>query len=197
MSNINTTKLWSDNPEKFDEIITGINFFNMTEITKKPGEVIIYTASRIPHDEIVEISAKHPNMTFLAEFSFEYEGHDTIYRKKYKNGEYQTVKISPGYCLSHASVSIKESVPCYDVLKNKLISLFERLDIERHDDNGICFIDWVETEVTATVEHNGYRMQATKQRNFINDIKLYKSHKVEKIEWWRVNEDQDVPPLPF
>lgn len=190
---INFTKLWSDNPDKFDEIITDINFFNMTDITKESGQTIISTADRIPHDEIVEFSIKHPDITFLADFSFEHETYDTIYREKYKNGKYQTVKISPGYCLSHVSVSIKESVPCYDLLENKLISLFERLDIERQVDNDRSFIDWVETEVTATVEHDGYRMQATKRRNFIDDIKLYEAHKVENIEWWRVHEDLDVP----
>ena len=194
MGNINRTTLWCDDKEKFDEVTKNINFCNCTSNPDpEPGKLRIKTAGGVPHDEIKELSAKHPDMILEAKFSFEEEDFNTKYSLEYKNGKATETKIEPNYFIPAVSHEIEENLLCYDSLLWKLIAVFERLDVVKYNDKGERFIDWVEGEVTATVEHEGYKIKGTKRYDRVDDIKIFKANKIEKIQWEEVRENNGVP----
>lgn len=194
MANIDNTTLWSDNPAKFDEVTRNLEFERQRDIYREPGKIYLETAWGVPRDEIKALSAQHPDITFYAQHSFEHSWHDTIYTVEYKAGEKEKViKAEPSYIMPIMD-EIAKQVPCYEELEKKLIEVFERLDVEVTDDDGNKAINWADAEVTATVEHDGYKMQAFKYHSMVEELKVYKARKVETTEWEEVGvEDSDLP----
>lgn len=189
MSNINYTTLWSDNPGKFDEIMKDISFRDSTVVKRETGKIHINTAWISSHDDIVELSFKYPNIIFFAAYSFESFEHDTLITVKYKNGKDTELKVEPRYCLQFPSEEIRNNVPCYDILEQKLIDVFRRLDIEKQNEYGERIVDWVDAEITASVIYDGYKMTGTKHHHQIGDIEVQKEIKVIKILWEDVTEE--------
>lgn len=192
MANIDHTTLWSDNSEKFDELTRNLEFKRGRSVDREPGKIHIRTAWGVPHDEIKELSKQHPDMTFYATHSFEADWYCNIYTVEYKNGADEVIKAEPGYMWEDVNETIKSSVPCYDVLQEKLLTIFKRLDIEKDNPENGKHIDWVDGEVCITVEHEGYRMKAIKTGYRVDILKVSKARKVETIEWGEINDD-----IPF
>ena len=169
MANINYTTLWSDNDEKFDEIQKDFIFLKSeSEIVKrKPGKIYIDTRSMTPHEEIIEFSKKYPNITFFTTYSLESNDWGTMYTVKYHIGIHTELKIEPNYSYSVPLEEIINNVPCYESLKQKLIDVFKRLDVEKKKEDGQRYIDWVDAEVTATVILDGFKMTGKKWEGYL------------------------------
>ena len=199
MANIDNTTLWANNPVKFDEITAGLIFGQQDEECRTPG--VIYARSRngIPHDKIEKLSAIHPDITFYAEHSFEFDMYCKVWTIEYKAGESKEIKVEPSYMFCYEPgcnpASFEESVPCYAELEAKIVAFFKRLDVQVEGQNGLK-IDWCQEEVTVTVEHDGYRMQATKHEHEIDNLKLFKSH-IKTVEWQEVGNSTPDDNLPF
>lgn len=192
MANIDDTTLWSDNPEKFDEITRNIELGQRDELYREPGKIYLSTAWGVPVEKIQQLADQHPDMTFWAKHSFEYNLYDTLYTVEYRAGEKERViRVEPGYMIADISDEIKAQVPCYGVLEEKLMAVFKRLDIEVTNDNDSKAIDFVDADVTVTVEHDGYKMQAKKYFNNVDEIKFFEARKIENTTWI------ELPDIPF
>jgi len=189
MANIDNTVLWSDNPEKFDEITKGVEFIECRLEDREPGSVYLRSRGKVPHEEIEAFSAVHPDMAFYAEHSFECTLWDTIWTVEYKKGASKVTKATANYMETVVPEKIKEQVPCYDDLYRKLYKIFARLDPEHEDPHQ--GIDWCESEVTVNVEQDGYRLQATKAGQMVDDIKAFKKKVVEREVWDEVTGEDD------
>ncbi|MDZ7699503.1 MAG: hypothetical protein U5R49_22055 [Deltaproteobacteria bacterium] len=191
MANIDNTVLTSDNPEVFDEITKDFKFQHARDIHREPGRLFAETISGVPHEEIRELSKKNPEMTFIAKYSFEYDFWSEINHVEYKAGVDKLVRIEPNYSFTE-DTDIKNAVPCFDELFKKLLSIFSRLDVCVDDPKKGKYIDWCDAEVSAAVEHEGYRMSAKKRFIEIDDIRVFKAREVVTIEW-----DQVIDEIPF
>lgn len=183
MANIDNTVLTSDNAERFDEITKNLNFKGTRSIDRSPGEIFVRTSWGVPHEEIKELSAKHPDMIFHAIHSFEFNTWDTEYHVDYTAGEDEVVNAVPGY-MWPVQEQLEKEVPCYKELLDKVIEVFKRVDIVVDDPNGggKC-IEWCDAEVAVTVEHEGYRMRAKKNLSQIEEIKCYRARETKTVEW--------------
>jgi hypothetical protein len=191
MANIDNTTLWSDNKEKFEEIIKDTGFDYTPCQHQEPGKFQFSTRNGVPYSGIKKLSAQHPDITLWATFSFEHSWHDTLFTFEFKNGEGKSIKAEPNYMLSEDEYHTKAEVHCYDELEKKFLSIFKRLDIEIQDADGDKVIEWIDAEVTVKVEHEGFKMQGTKLRSQIDDIKIFKARKVETVEW------DEISNVPF
>jgi len=170
MANIDNTRLWSDNPEKFEEITKELKLGQQDPIERKWGELEVRTAWGVPHKQIQELSANHPDMTFFTEYSFEYAWWDTNYYLEYRGGEHRVIKAIPNHVMPD---KIEGEAPCIGELEKKLLAVFRRLDVEVTLEDGDKTIDWCPAgEVTVTVEHDGYEMTGTKHHTCIDNVKV-------------------------
>jgi hypothetical protein len=199
MANIDNTTLWSDNPEKFDEITRNLKFSRQRDVWREPGKIHAGTAWGVPVDEIQRLADQNPDMTFYAKHSFEHSWHDTIYTVEYKAGEKERViQAEPSYMTTVVPDEIKAKVPCYEELEKKLMDVFRRLDVEVTNENGDKGIDFVDADVTVTVEHDGYRMQAKKYFNNVDEIKVFEARKIEDTKWVELAKDEEwAEDCPF
>ena len=185
MGNIDMTVLTSDDTTKFDEITADLTFATEVSIHREPGKIIVDTAIGIPNGEIADLSEKNPDITFLAEYSFMSELYDSIHKVQYKAGKSELIEILPCYWAPGSS-AIKEKVPCFDELLEKVKIIFERLDVVVDDPEAGKSIDWCDDEVRVSIEHNNYRMKATKRHSFIEDIECFMARETKNMEWEKI-----------
>ncbi len=195
MANIDNTTLWADNQEKFDEITAGIAFPRQRHLEREPGKLFLQTAWGVPHEEIRELSAKHPDMALTAIHSFDHSFHDELFTVEYNAGQDRVLKVEPSYMVDCVPEEVKKRVPCYEVLEEKLFEVCKRLDVEREDPEKGKFVSWVQAEVTITVEHGGYKMRATKSGHSIEDVSFMKAVEVKETRWEPVTENGDEVPF--
>lgn len=199
MANIDNTLLWSDDPAKFDEITAGLTFNQGDNEMREPGKLYFRCRGRIPHEAIKEFSAKHPDMTFYAEHSFEYDWWSEVHTVEYKAGESRQIGLKPAYSFisepGQDLDALMQDVP--KELEAKATEIFKRVDRVINDPDKGMFIDWCKDEITVTVEHDGYRMQATKIMNEVGGIKLFKAHEIKNVEWRQIHDTTMIDGLPF
>ena len=190
MANHTQTILWSDNPEKFDEITKDIELGLSWVDGLEPGSLLITTQRWSPGGQIIELSEKNPEITFFAEYTFDSDNNNTIFKFQYLSGKEELIDIMPNYFYPPESESITEQAPCYDKLLQKLFDVFRLLDVVAEDSEGIKHINWVDAEVTASVVLDGFKLTGTKIDHIIDDLQLYREVRIESEEWVRV---QDTP----
>jgi hypothetical protein len=195
MANIDNTKLTSDNAERFDEITQNLTFKNEHYIDREPGVIFVRTAWGIPHEKIKELSGNYPDMTFHAEYSFESVMWDTIHHVQYKAGEDEVMNLEPNYMHTAIPEHIEKQVSCYEELLEKAMDVFKRVDVVKDDEKGDKFIDWCDADVAVTVEHDGYKMQATKSYSQIEKIQCFKARETTTVDWLPVRDEID--DIPF
>jgi hypothetical protein len=195
MANIEYTFLTSDNPELFDEVTRDLTFKMQDSVDRKPGEMFIQTAWGVPHEEIKALSSKHPDMVFLAEYSYESQLYDTNYCVEYKDGSDELVNLKHGY-LTPANKSIRKKIPCYEELLEKVYEVFRRVDPVIDDPENGKMIDWCSHRVEVTVELDGYKMVVDKSASIIENIQCFQAKERKEVTWQGIDE-KDIPSIPF
>ena len=195
MANIDNTRLTSENAEQFDEITKNLTFKNQHYINRAPGEIFVRTAWGVPHKEIKALSEKYPDITFDAEYSFESVLWDTIHHVQYKAGENKVMNLEPSYTHISLPEHIEKQVKCHEKLLEKAMDVFKRVDVVKDDEKGDKFIDWCDADVTVTVEHDGYKMQATKSYSQIEKIECFKARETTTVDWLPV--EAEINDIPF
>ena len=206
MANIDNTILTSDNAKQFDEITKGITFKGERNIERRPGQIFIQTSQGVPFQDIQKLSNENIDIIFSAKYSFESELWGTVYHVKYRAGEDKVVDAEPNYMWPVKDWHEKE-VPCYNELIDKIKRIFEQVDIVVDDREiqeemqefflishyvGGKKIEWFEGELTIVVEHDGYKMSATKMGSQVDDIKCFKAKEIKTVEWEEIS-DSDSP----
>ena len=195
MANINYTKLTCNDLQKFTEIMKTNPFSwpHMGQIDEdkpneiKDGYVWLESHNAVPNKEIIQLSKDNPDLIFKAEYGFEYDFYTTTHVCTYKNGEEIDEILEPNYliCMDYKSneteVYKKAMGSHYDELYDRIMEIFERIDIVKEDDKGNKHIDFV-YGAEITVEDDDFQMQISKKGYTIESIKCFEKQKVTEIK---------------
>jgi len=193
MANINYTKLTCNDLQKFTEIMK-TNPFGGAHVVQidenrpnwidKDGYACIKSRNNIPANEIKQLSKDNPDLIFNAKYTFEYDLYTTIYSCTYKNGVKIDEVLKPSYlfCVDPKSEVYKKVMGShYDELYDRIMEIFERIDIVKEDDKGNKHIDFV-YGAEITVEDDDFQMQISKKGYTIESIKCFEKQKVTEIK---------------
>lgn len=179
--------LSSDNKEKFNDIMkywepSGIRIDRRED---KDGEVY-FKSQPVPHDAVKELSAKHPDMTFTADCSFEHEWWRQVFQIEYKVGGDRLVNIKANYMWPYGNVA---TIPKADIeqLEEKITQIFRRIDPFIPEQKKI---DWYPNEVMVSAEQGEWKMEATKAREQVIDVKVYR--KKITTAWEKIDLKEDI-----
>jgi hypothetical protein len=135
------------------------------------GKSHFITNRNIMDGEIFELSKKHPEETFTAEWHWDEDDCNCIlYSFECKNGEFRKLAIKPGYIFIFPQRQIY-SREQFSAFKDHVIKYLERLDLVKEKD-GKFKIDKLNNEkdqhgyesyITITYENDLYKWTATKK----------------------------------
>lgn len=201
------TTIWSDNDELFrkvtkdwapeDASITGRRDTN--------GKACIFTyAEWFPRKAIERLSAVHPEMTFTARNSDDYNPNASRdYFYEFKAGEGKLVNVQANYAwpvfegINDTQASVPGSIQVPDKatvgrLEEIITEVFRRIDVTTGEGEKMN-VNFYDGEVSVTTECDGWKMKATKSGSYVFDVKLYR--KIASIGWVKLNQniDDDIP----
>ena len=176
MKNFHRMRLWSDDNKKFEAIMKDFypKIMCITPELEKKGDsdTVYFDTPPIPRDAVKELSAQHPDMTFMAEGSFEDAINRNVYTLMYQNGFEELVGITVNYCwdmLDYVGFASKDR----ENLKEIMTEIFRRIDPVVWQ----CKVPILEVyphDVTISAEQGDYMMQATKRGQEVFDVKVFK-----------------------
>lgn len=176
MANWNYMNFWSNNNEKFYEIMK--DFDPKVSVIERKWDTTCngtmhFTVLEIPSHDVAELSEQHPEMTFWTSIAFECERWNTSYFHEHKAGITKFLKVEPNYSWPYWLDDCPEEV--FEALQRKLMEMFECLDrvIVESDEHRIEF-DF--NTVTLEAEHGEYKMKATKYGSDVSDVHVFKKN---------------------
>jgi len=203
MANLNYTKLTCNDLQRFSEIIKTNPFEwpNTEQVDEnkhneiKDGYVWLESRNAIPNKEIEQLSKDNPDLIFNAKYTFEYDLYTTIYSCTYKNGVEIDKVLKPSYLFrvdSKTEVYKKVMGSHYDELYDRIMEIFERIDIVKENDKGNKHIDFV-NKVEVTIEDDDFQMQVLKEYDTVESILCFKKQRVTDTKLVPISSDDLLP----
>ena len=203
MANYNRTKLTCNDLHRFSEIINDNPFTwphtgqaYEEEPIELEGNGFAYIESRNsdPHKEIKQMSAKNPDLTFTAEYSYESDWYSVIHTVEYTNGKCKELDQKANYLLTMIDTHGFEDN--YNKLIDRAEEIFERMDTVLED--GVKKIDFIGEKVILTVEDDNYQIRLSKEGCMIETIGIFKKQKVASFKPVPITVVHDIDfDLPF
>lgn len=210
MSYYSYTVLECTNPELISSGSTFVKESLYSLLLKiENGKSHFITNKNTMDGEIYELSVKHPNETFTAEWHWDEDYYNCVlYFFECKNGEFRNLAVKPGYIFvcPQKQVYSKEQ---FSAFKDHVIKYLERLDLVKEKDGNFS-IDKLNNErdqsgyesfITITYENDLYKWTATKKCiSWIEVTCEEKSNtrsRIETDEEIKNNSQEEYDGLPF
>ena len=204
------TILECSNPELISSGSTFVNESYSELLKIQNGKSHFITNKRTMEAEIYELSMKHPNETFTAEWHWDEDYYDCIlYLFECKNGEFKELDLKPGYMFYYPP-SILVSKEEQLAFQNHVLEYLNRLDIVVEID-GYFILDKLNTKqdkygyasyITITYENDLYKWTATRTGTTCIEVSIGKKvpktvSLKEKENKTSIDENSDYDDLPF
>jgi hypothetical protein len=201
------TVLESTNPELIapDSTFVKEAFSDLIEI--QDGKSHFLTNNNTMDRELIRLSLKHPEETFIAISTL--EGVDFIFTTEYRNGECRELGMEPdyGFCYPSNVDFIEEERLAF---QNHVLKYLRRLDIVKKGEYGFILdklnnekdANGYESYITITYENDQYKWTATKKGISLVEVSVEKKqpkvYKEKEFEDKSISSDsEDYGDLPF
>jgi hypothetical protein len=204
------TILESTNPELISSESTFVRESPSDLLKIQDGKSHFSTWENTMDDEIIELSKKYPEETFIAECHWANEYYDRIiYYFEYRNGKCRELGIKPGYMVFLIAGNIPSEEE-YSAFRNHVLKYLKRLDIVKKED-GEFIIDKLNNEkdkngyesfITIVYENDLYKWTAEKTGisyiRFSVEKKKPKIPRIKELEdKMSIDENKEYGDLPF